>query len=186
MSAAVVLETFTCVPLFEVKLTRSACGARYQRATKEAGKGGQGWKGGLVGQDHLVGPERCAGCPVGAAHLAGELPEAWPDGAPIERSTLTPAAGPEPGRARWTGGATDGPQPGAEPPRAEPASTTSTTMTTKEAKVGRAKKPITKTCPECERTFKTRHGPQKYCSKDCGTALAKTLGRDLPYPEANA
>jgi hypothetical protein len=39
----------------------------------------------------------CAGCPVGRAlALGAPLPAAWPDGEPVERVELSPAAAPPP------------------------------------------------------------------------------------------
>lgn len=76
------LELFRCEPL-AVKLTRSACASRHDRARRERRHDG------THGQAHLVGNARCAECELGAAHKRGEAPSTWTDGAPIAISSPT-------------------------------------------------------------------------------------------------
>lgn len=102
------LELFRCVPL-GVKLTRSSCGDRHQRAGREMRHEGK------QGAAHLVGAQRCATCPVGAAHSRGEKPDAWDDGAPLE--LVDAPTVPEPGRSKWTGSGEVPSSPPAPPAR---------------------------------------------------------------------
>jgi hypothetical protein len=105
------LELFRCVP-FATKLTRKACGERHDLAKKGGRESDRGMK--------IVGIERCATCPVGAAHVLGETPAAWSDGSPIEVAGAPSM--PEPGRSKWTGTLelpSESPEPPA-PPRVAP------------------------------------------------------------------
>lgn len=90
VSLPAVLEHFECVP-FGARLTVASCTGRHARATAELR--GRGKKG----APHLVGGKRCADCSVGCAHVKGERPATWADGAPVERSSLPL----EPGTSRW-------------------------------------------------------------------------------------
>ncbi len=89
MRGVVAVELFRCAPL-SVKLTRTACADRHSRAKGRALTNPRG-------TTPLVGPERCAGCELGAAHARSETPASWPDGKPVE----IVAAAPEPGSSRW-------------------------------------------------------------------------------------
>lgn len=60
------MSLFKCKPLGTV-LSRSACGARYDRR---------------IGQ-------QCATCAVGRQHARGALPDEWPDGTRLEAAAVT-------------------------------------------------------------------------------------------------
>ena len=62
------IDLFRCVPLTTV-LSRSACGARYERK---------------------IGAT-CTGCAVGRQHARGALPMEWPDGSTLTSAPITPA-----------------------------------------------------------------------------------------------
>jgi hypothetical protein len=110
------LELFRCAPL-AVKLTRSSCAARHERAAREQRHEG------ARRVEHLVGANRCATCEIGAAHVRGELPSTWPDGAPLE--LCAPINVPEPGRSKWLGSSSTSED--TDPPRGPETATTTTT-----------------------------------------------------------
>jgi len=80
---AIPLETFVCAPHGGVRLMRAGCAKRHKSAgeayTVAHSRSGKCWS------------TACALCPVGKAHLAGEIPTSWPDGTPIRLSNVTPA-----------------------------------------------------------------------------------------------
>lgn len=85
------LEVFTCTRLNDSKLTRTSCGARH-RAANESGRGGQGLAS--------VRESACRECPIGAAHLRGEAPTTWPNGAPIVVAPLVALGTPPPPKGK--------------------------------------------------------------------------------------
>lgn len=88
------LVLFACRPL-TARMTRKSCGERHAAAIANAPSSTAYGK-----VTRLIGDaKRCAECPVGAAHLRGEEPALWPDGAPI--TTSAPLATPGPS-TRWT------------------------------------------------------------------------------------
>lgn len=146
------MKGFRCTPL-GVKLTRVACGTRHQR-------------------DRLAGrASACAECRVGAAHLAGDVPGEWPDGAPVEVVEITAAARREaastfadaPGttaraRARLRGA------PAGEPPKPEPPIQPKSSW------------PRPRTCAKCGDTFDAR-GPRHAWCDACGENRARERAR---------
>jgi hypothetical protein len=69
------MMVLVCKPL-GTKLTRSACGTRHEAAARAGERRQLG--------NTKVACSTCATCPVGRAHHAGDRPEHWPDGSPIE------------------------------------------------------------------------------------------------------
>lgn len=161
------LETFVCLPL-ATKLTRDGCGARHARAHGE--QRGKLLAGGYGAKAPKLHDTTCHECAVGRAHRAGEKPEAWPDGTPLEFVTITlPAASarapkpPPPPTSEERARSRPAPPPPegdgvGEPALREPEGDRTTTT----AKGGRVD---TKTidCGRCGAEFTKTHGRQKYC-----------------------
>lgn len=60
------IEVFTCTRVSSLVLTVSGCVAVRTKAVHQ---------------------QACVGCEVGASHAAGSMPERWPDGSPIVRTS---------------------------------------------------------------------------------------------------
>lgn len=69
-----------CKPL-GTKLTRSACGDRFVASNQQGSR--------PLGNPRIACGS-CRGCEVGRAHAAGDRPEHWPDGSPIELVEVEP------------------------------------------------------------------------------------------------
>ena len=141
------LELFRCVPL-SCSLTRSACGMKHE---SHGAKGGRD-RMGVVGTPSGA----CSRCAIGAAHLRGEEPAAWPDGAPLELAA----------RSRWTTAAEVG-------TNAVEAKAKGETVEAKKGKTVEAKSNGTisssreKVCAECDAPIDPASMRSKFCSKKC-------------------
>jgi len=69
-----------CKPL-GTKLTRSACGDRFTASNQQGSR--------PLGNPRIACGS-CKGCEIGRAHAAGDRPEHWPDGSPIEVVEVEP------------------------------------------------------------------------------------------------
>ncbi len=75
------LPVFHCRPL-SGRMGARACAARHAMAKRHARSGA------ATGERRMLGVPICSPCRIGAAHLRGDVPEIWPDGIPVDRSTL--------------------------------------------------------------------------------------------------
>lgn len=175
---AMTLEHFVCLRLPGTpRLTRAACAAKFAKTSRR--------------QDRTRGDDHCIGCRVGAQHVRGEKPAAWPDGEPLELvqiqlgSDADPDAdAPPPGRSSWLGGSAtpaaaaaaaartpDTTSRSEEPPDSSPAPRTPPRGEGSGGSSGRERQPPEGSmkglrnikCARCGREVINAHPKRKYC-----------------------